>query len=163
MDYLLMGLAATVIVAALMYFKYQAQQNKAIAKQKKRSGNGMGGFANCPVCGTMMLPGENLVTKVFTTSGQVNDQICYIYGCPHCFPVCEPGIKRSCPVCKKNVEQKQEEQPQGKLVAVSRRYYINQEFAILRQKDTKPYEFEEYNEFVEKCKQEAKNEINNGF
>lgn len=107
MDYLLMGLAATVIVAALMYFKYQAQQNKAIAKQKKRSGNGMGCFANCPVCGTMMLPGENLVTKVFTTSGQVNDQICYIYGCPHCFPVCEPGIKRSCPVCKKNVEQKQ--------------------------------------------------------
>ncbi len=107
MDYLLMGLAATVIVAALMYFKYQAQQNKAIAKQKKRSGNGMCGFANCPVCGTMMLPGENLVTKVFTTSGQVNDQICYIYGCPHCFPVCEPGIKRSCPVCKKNVEQKQ--------------------------------------------------------
>ena len=102
-----MGLAATVIVAALMYFKYQAQQNKAIAKQKKRSGNGMGGSANCPVCGTMMLPGENLVTKVFTTSGQVNDQICYIYGCPHCFPVCEPGIKRSCPVCKKNVEQKQ--------------------------------------------------------
>ncbi len=102
-----MGLAATVIVAALMYFKYQAQQNKAIAKQKKRSGNGMGGFANCPVCGTMMLPGENLVTKVFITSGQVNDQICYIYGCPHCFPVCEPGIKRSCPVCKKNVEQKQ--------------------------------------------------------
>lgn len=107
MDYLLMGLAATVIVAALMYLKYQAQQNKAIAKQKKRSGNGMGGFANCPVCGTMMLPGENLVTKVFITSGQVNDQICYIYGCPHCFPVCEPGIKRSCPVCKKNVEQKQ--------------------------------------------------------
>ena len=108
MDYLLMGLAAIVIVAALMYFFiYQAQQNKAIAKQKKRSGNGMGGFANCPVCGTMMLPGENLVTKVFTTSGQVNDQICYIYGCPHCFPVCEPGIKRSCPVCKKNVEQKQ--------------------------------------------------------
>ena len=107
MDYLLMGLAATVIVAALMYFKYQAQQNKAIAKQKKSSGNGMGGFANCPVCGTMMLPGENLVTKVFTTSGQVNDQICYIYGCPHCFPVCDPGIKRSCPVCKKNVEQKQ--------------------------------------------------------
>ena len=28
-----------------------------------------------------------------------------------------------------NVEQKQDEQPQGKLVAVSRRYYINQEFS----------------------------------
>ena len=28
-----------------------------------------------------------------------------------------------------NVEQKQEEQQQGKLVAVSRRYYVNQEFS----------------------------------
>ena len=46
---------------------------------------------------------------------------------------------------------------------IRKKYSINQEFAILRQKDTKPYEFEEYNEFVEECKQEAKNEINNGF
>ena len=34
-----------------------------------------------------------------------------------------------------NVEQKQEEQPQGKLVAVSRRYYINQEFSDKLAKD----------------------------
>lgn len=106
MDFLLMGIAAVVIIAALMYFRYLARQSKAAAKPKKKAG-GMGGFANCPVCGTMMMPGENLVTKVFVTSGQVNDQICYIYGCPHCFPVCQPGVKRSCPVCKKSVEQKQ--------------------------------------------------------
>ncbi len=107
MDFLLMGIAAVIIIAALMYFRYLARQSKANVKTKKRSGGGMGGFANCPVCGTMMMPGENLVTKVFVTSGQVNDQICYIYGCPHCYPVCQPGVKRSCPVCKKPVEQNQ--------------------------------------------------------
>lgn len=107
MDFLLMGLAVIVIVAALMYFRYQDSLKKSLSKNCKAKRGRTGGFANCPVCGTMMLPGENLVTKVFVTAGEVNDQICYIYGCPHCFPVCEFGIKRTCPVCKKPVEQKQ--------------------------------------------------------
>lgn len=110
MDFLLMGIAATIIIAALMYFRtlYFKQKRSGTkktipAKNRKTTGNAV----NCPVCGTALLPGENLVSKVFTTNGQVNDQICYIYGCPHCFPRCEPGIKRTCPVCKKNVEQNQ--------------------------------------------------------
>lgn len=36
------------------------------------------------------------------------------------------------------------------------RYTVNQELAILRQRDTKPQEFAEYNEFVEQCKAEVK-------
>ena len=28
---------------------------------------------------------------------------CTIHGCPHCYPVPEPGIKRTCPVCHKEV------------------------------------------------------------
>lgn len=107
MDFLFMGIAAVVLIAALMYFgKIYLQKSKAVAKNKKRI-KGAGGLVNCPVCGTPLLPGENIVSKVFTTNGQVNDQICYIYGCPHCFPRCEPGIRRTCPVCKKNVEQQQ--------------------------------------------------------
>ena len=39
------------------------------------------------------------------------------------------------------------------------RYTVNQELAILRQRDTKPYEFSEYNAFVEKCKKEIKEEL----
>lgn len=39
------------------------------------------------------------------------------------------------------------------------RYNLNQELAILRQRDTKPEEFAEYNAFVEACKAEAKAEI----
>lgn len=39
------------------------------------------------------------------------------------------------------------------------RYTASQEFAILRQRDTKPDEFAEYNEYCEQCKAEAKAEL----
>lgn len=39
------------------------------------------------------------------------------------------------------------------------KYTVNQELAILRQRDTKPVEFSEYNDFVEKCKKEVKEEL----
>lgn len=39
------------------------------------------------------------------------------------------------------------------------RYSISQEFAILRQRDTKPDEFNEYNAYCEQCKAEAKSEV----
>lgn len=42
---------------------------------------------------------------------------------------------------------------------IRERYSINDELAILRQRDTKPEEFEEYNAFVEECKAQAKEEI----
>ena len=39
------------------------------------------------------------------------------------------------------------------------KYTLNQELAILRQRDVKSEEFAEYNSFVEKCKAEAKTEL----
>ena len=43
---------------------------------------------------------------------------------------------------------------------IRERYTIDQELAILRQRDTKPEEFAEYNTYVEQCKANAKREIN---
>ena len=40
---------------------------------------------------------------------------------------------------------------------IRKKYNINQELAILRQRDTKPQEFAEYNEYVEQCKEQVKN------
>ena len=40
------------------------------------------------------------------------------------------------------------------------RYTIDQELAILRQRDTKPEEFAEYDAYVEQCKLKAKEKIN---
>ena len=39
------------------------------------------------------------------------------------------------------------------------RYDINSELAILRQRDTKPEEFAEYNAYCEECKQQAKEKV----
>ena len=47
---------------------------------------------------------------------------------------------------------------ENKIVTLIRKKYnINQELAILRQRDTKPQEFAEYNEYVEQCKEQVKN------
>lgn len=42
------------------------------------------------------------------------------------------------------------------------KYSVSAELAILRQRDTKPEEFSEYNAFCELCKAEAKNALNIG-
>ena len=39
---------------------------------------------------------------------------------------------------------------------IRERYSLNQELAILRQRDDKPEEFREYHDFVEACKRYAK-------
>lgn len=43
---------------------------------------------------------------------------------------------------------------------IRQRYSVNQELAILRQRDEKPEEFAEYNEYVEACKEAVKTLMN---
>ena len=48
----------------------------------------------------------------------------------------------------------------NKIVSLIReKYSIDDEMAILRQKDTKPNEFQVYNEFVEECKRKVKEDL----
>ncbi|PIE97949.1 MAG: hypothetical protein CR988_05520 [Treponema sp.] len=54
----------------------------------------------CPVCTTILSANEKIVTTVYPGD---DDQVCYIYGCPHCYPVAEEDRYRSCPVCKKKL------------------------------------------------------------
>ena len=42
---------------------------------------------------------------------------------------------------------------------IRERYTLGQELAILRQRDTKPEEFAEYNAYAEKCKTQAKEQL----
>ena len=42
---------------------------------------------------------------------------------------------------------------------IRKKYNMNQELAILRQRDTKPEEFAEYHKYVEQCKAQVKNGI----
>lgn len=42
---------------------------------------------------------------------------------------------------------------------IREKYSLNQELAILRQRDTKPIEYEEYSSYVEQCKAAVKAEL----
>ena len=53
-------------------------------------------------------------------------------------------------------KQKDEEYITKVVELIRQRYSINDELAILRQRDEKPTEFNEYNAYVEECKAEAK-------
>jgi len=74
------------------FYTRSAKKRKSAAKEK----------TPCPLCGSKLYTGENLVSRVYKTA-TINDLPCTIHGCPHCYPVPEPGIKRTCPVCHKEV------------------------------------------------------------
>ncbi len=60
----------------------------------------------CPLCNSSLYVGENIISKVYRPMN-VPDQLMIVMGCPHCYPACEPGVKRICPVCHKAVAQNQ--------------------------------------------------------
>jgi hypothetical protein len=57
----------------------------------------------CPLCGTKLIVGENLVSRIYSPdSGAGTDKPCTIHGCPHCYPAPKsPHVMRVCPVCNK--------------------------------------------------------------
>ncbi|MCR4734497.1 MAG: hypothetical protein K5829_05790 [Treponema sp.] len=98
MDYLLMGICLAVIIALLIGIGvYYRKKNHAPQKTSKALQP-----VKCPLCGSSLYVGENLISKVYRPMN-VPDQLMIIIGCPHCYPVCEAGVKRICPVCKKSV------------------------------------------------------------
>lgn len=101
-----MGIAAIEIIVLLAMFTDKLKAQKAAQKQaiqKPKTGpNGEVLMVECPLCNTPLLKGQNLVTKVFRPMN-VPDQRCNISGCPHCYPQPEPGVKRVCPCCGKDV------------------------------------------------------------
>lgn len=99
MDYLIMGAAVCVILAVIAwYIKLIAKKTAAYTKTTKNVQP-----VKCPICQTSLYVGENLISKVYRPMN-VPDQLMIIMGCPHCYPKCEPGVKRICPVCHKEIE-----------------------------------------------------------
>ena len=101
--FLLAGIA--ILIAALSYFAFSKRNKQRPAVQSQKPA-----LVNCPMCGSGLQKGQNMYSKVFRPMN-VPDQRCVISGCPHCYPVCEIGVKRVCPVCGKSVP------PNGHLVA----------------------------------------------
>lgn len=64
-------------------------------------------------------------------------------------PIPEMPIEEEQPISEKTYEERV-------VAKIRERYSIDDELAILRQRDTKPDEFEAYNAYAESCKEEAR-------
>ncbi len=96
-----------VFALVLFYFAFQYFLNFAAKKPKQKKEEKPKGNAKspCPLCGTVLYTGENVISRVYKT-GSAKEQPCTIHGCPHCYPETERGIQRQCPVCHKKVPAK---------------------------------------------------------
>ena len=101
MDLLLIGVFSVVIIALLAGAFAVWSRNKNREASNTRKGSNMQPV-KCPVCQTELFVGEQLISKVYRPM-KVPDQLMTIQGCPHCYPKCEPGVARVCPVCHKAI------------------------------------------------------------
>ena len=57
----------------------------------------------CPLCSTMLKPGERVRSVVYPGKG---DRLVEIYGCPYCYPP-NRAHPRFCPSCKRELDQEE--------------------------------------------------------
>lgn len=100
MDLLLIGIFSVLIIALLAAIMAYNSRRKAAARLQKKTSNMQP--VKCPVCQSELFVGEQLISKVYRPM-KVPDQLMTIQGCPHCYPKCEPGVARVCPVCHKAI------------------------------------------------------------
>ncbi|WP_407427144.1 hypothetical protein [Treponema sp.] len=107
MDYFFLFASSLVIIFALMLFgKYKKtlqqsnQKNDNLRTQKNE--HGAVEFVRCPLCSTPLAKNEDMFSRIYRPM-TTHDQRMTVHGCPHCYPRPEPGVKRMCPVCGKEV------------------------------------------------------------
>ncbi|MCR5290447.1 MAG: hypothetical protein K6E51_10675 [Treponema sp.] len=102
LEYVAMGGAVILIAFALSVYSLWYKKNQKGATSQKAPAKGA---SHCPMCGSALAAGENIYTRVYGPMTD-HDQRCTIVGCPYCYPICKPGIKRTCPVCGQSVPMK---------------------------------------------------------
>ena len=100
MDLLVLGTFSVLIITLLAAILAINAYRKVTEQRKKKTSNMQP--VKCPVCQSELFVGEQLISKVYRPM-KVPDQLMTIQGCPHCYPKCEPGVARVCPVCHKAI------------------------------------------------------------
>ena len=100
MDLLLIGTFSVIIIVLLAAIAVMNAHRKLAQVRKEKNSNMQP--VKCPVCQSELFVGEQLISKVYRPM-KVPDQLMTIQGCPHCYPKCEPGVARVCPVCHKAI------------------------------------------------------------
>ena len=108
MEYIFLFFCSILIIFLLSLFiklfggkGSRSSENSNLRTQKGEDGKLE--FVRCPICSTPLAKDENLHSRIFRPMDTA-DQRMTVQGCPHCYPVPEPGVKRSCPVCGKPIE-----------------------------------------------------------
>lgn len=99
----IIGISAALMSAILIFYaawRFFLEYRRAWRKSNAKKSSGE--KTPCPLCNSKLFSEENLISRVYKT-GTINDLPCTIHGCPHCYPKVEPGLKRTCPVCHKEV------------------------------------------------------------
>lgn len=100
MDFVIIGAFSALIIFLLAATFLVSLLNKRADSRRKKQTNMQP--VKCPVCQSELFVGEQLISKVYRPM-KVPDQLMTIQGCPHCYPKCEPGVARVCPVCHKAI------------------------------------------------------------
>lgn len=107
MEYLLLFAGLCILIMALMFFM-RLQKNSGHENYKKndlrtqKTDSGELDFVRCPLCSTPLAKNEDMFSRIYRPMN-TPDQRMTVHGCPHCYPVLSPGVKRICPVCGKSV------------------------------------------------------------
>jgi hypothetical protein len=107
MDIFFLFLASVIIIFMLMlYLKFKKVESKNNRKESnlriQKDENGKTDFVRCPLCSSPLAKNEDMFSRIYRPMTTA-DQRMTVHGCPHCYPRPEPGVKRSCPVCGKEV------------------------------------------------------------
>ncbi len=107
MDLFFLFLASVIIIFMLMlYLKFKRTETKYNRNESnlrtQKDENGKTDFVRCPLCSTPLAKNEDMFSRIYRPMN-TPDQRMTVHGCPHCYPRPEPGIKRTCPVCGKEV------------------------------------------------------------
>ena len=109
---IIIGLLSTMI--KLRKNDYSSLANR----MAKKSRHQLALLKPCPICGTMLGPGERVKTTVFSGDGKramdpqresfnsrrIEDALVHMYGCPYCYPPNGEHLRR-CPVCKGEIPE----------------------------------------------------------
>ena len=107
MDYFFMFIGSIILILALMLFlKFKKSESEPAKKNSnlrtQKNENGAIEFVRCPLCSTPLAKNEDLFSRIYRPM-TTPDQRMTVHGCPHCYPKPEAGVKRTCPVCGKEV------------------------------------------------------------
>ena len=98
---ILIFLAAVIVLLLTVYFRLSSVPRKEVLPDLNPRKDGK--LSPCPLCKTLLKPGEKVHSVVYPGKG---DRLVEIYGCPYCYPP-NQVYPRYCPSCKRELQHEE--------------------------------------------------------